>query len=146
MSSDPPPFSPPPVSGVPATGVSADAESASTVPADAVPAGAASTDELPAAPNSPDPLIFDAVILAGGQARRLGGADKPALTVGGIPLAAAVAQAAITAGPNRLILVGPPRPALTATVPAPPGGLRTVREDPPGGGPVPALRAGLAEV
>jgi molybdopterin-guanine dinucleotide biosynthesis protein A len=116
------------------------------MPADVVPASGLPADELSADPVSADAPPFDAVILAGGQARRLGGADKPALTVGGIPLAAAVARAAVTAGAHRVILVGPPRPALTGAVPAPPGGLRTVREDPPGGGPVPALRAGLAEV
>jgi molybdenum cofactor guanylyltransferase len=99
-----------------------------------------------AQPSAAQPPAFDAVILAGGQARRLGGADKPALTVGGVPLAAAVARAAVTAGARRVILVGPPRPALAAELPAPPGGLHTVREDPPGGGPVPALRAGLALV
>jgi molybdopterin-guanine dinucleotide biosynthesis protein A len=47
-----------------------------------------------------------------------------------------VADAA--AGAGRLVVVGPPRPD--------PRGAITVREDPPGAGPVPALRAGLAEV
>ncbi|MEU7000803.1 molybdenum cofactor guanylyltransferase [Nonomuraea sp. NPDC046570] len=78
---------------------------------------------------------YDAIILAGGEARRLGGRDKPGLQVRGKPLvelvAAAVPQAA------RLVVVGPPRNL--------PGAI-TTREDPPGGGPVPALRAGLAEV
>lgn len=78
---------------------------------------------------------YDAIILAGGEARRLGGRDKPGLQVRGKPLvelvAAAVPQAA------RLVVVGPPRHL--------PGAI-TTREDPPGGGPVPALRAGLAEV
>ncbi|GAA1528336.1 NTP transferase domain-containing protein [Actinomadura kijaniata] len=89
---------------------------------------------------TPDPTgppgPFDAVILAGGQARRLGGADKPAAAVGGRPLLAWVAGAA--AGARRLVVVGPPRDAVPDAV--------TVREDPPGAGPVPALRAGLAEV
>ncbi|WP_157431888.1 NTP transferase domain-containing protein, partial [Actinomadura hibisca] len=40
---------------------------------------------------SPD---FDAVVLAGGRARRLGGADKPAALVGGRPLIAWAADAA----------------------------------------------------
>ena len=79
---------------------------------------------------------FDAVVLAGGRARRLGGADKPGARVGGRPLIAWVADAA--AGAGRLVVVGPPRPDLPHAV--------TVREDPPGSGPVPALRAGLAEV
>ncbi|WP_325050250.1 DUF6457 domain-containing protein [Actinomadura craniellae] len=79
---------------------------------------------------------FDAVLLAGGRARRLGGADKPGVTVGGRSLIARVAAAA--AGAGRLVVVGPARPELPHAV--------TVREDPPGAGPVPALRAGLAEV
>ncbi|MFC4062090.1 molybdenum cofactor guanylyltransferase, partial [Planomonospora corallina] len=41
-------------------------------------------------------------------------------------------------GAGRLVVVGPERPGLDRAV------FRT--EDPPGGGPVPALRAGLAEV
>lgn len=64
------------------------------------------------------------------------GADKPDLPVGGRPLVAWTAAA--VAGADRLILVGPGRAALPHAV--------TVREDPPGGGPVPALRVGLARV
>ncbi|MBX6384467.1 MAG: nucleotidyltransferase family protein [Microbispora sp.] len=78
---------------------------------------------------------YDAVILAGGRAERLGGADKPGAVVGGLPLVARVAEAVRDA--RAVIVVGPPREM--------PGVLFT-REDPPGGGPVPALRAGLAEV
>jgi|SRR5437868_2527412 len=81
-------------------------------------------------------MSFDAVVLAGGRARRLGGPDKPAVPVGGRPLIEWVAAAA--GGASRLIVVGPPRDIL-------PGAVH-VQEDPPGGGPVPALRAGLAEV
>ncbi|MFC5749688.1 molybdenum cofactor guanylyltransferase [Actinomadura rugatobispora] len=79
---------------------------------------------------------FDAVVLAGGRARRLGGSDKPGTPVGGRPLIGWVAGAA--AGAGRLVVVGPPRPGLPDAV--------VVREDPPGSGPVPALRAGLPEV
>ncbi|MEW9529675.1 molybdenum cofactor guanylyltransferase [Microbispora sp. NPDC049125] len=80
---------------------------------------------------------YDAVILAGGRAERLGGADKPGALVGGRPLVERVAAAVPDAG--ELVVVGPPRPmaAFSAVF---------TREDPPGGGPVPALRAGLAEV
>ncbi|TDC56315.1 molybdenum cofactor guanylyltransferase [Actinomadura sp. KC345] len=78
---------------------------------------------------------FDAVVLAGGRARRFG-ADKPAAPVGGRALIEWAAAAA--SGASRLIVVGPPRDVLPGAV--------LVREDPPGGGPVPALRAGLAEV
>ncbi|WP_026405995.1 molybdenum cofactor guanylyltransferase [Actinomadura rifamycini] len=79
---------------------------------------------------------WDAVILAGGRARRFGGADKPAARVGGRALLEHVAAAA--SGAARVVVVGPPRDLAAAAV--------RVREDPPGGGPVPALRAGLPEV
>ncbi|MFJ2032592.1 molybdenum cofactor guanylyltransferase [Streptosporangium sp. NPDC087985] len=79
---------------------------------------------------------YDACILAGGLARRLGGLDKPGLRVAGRPLIESVAAAVPDAG--KLIVVGAHRPGLPRAV--------FVREDPPGGGPVPALRAGLAEV
>lgn len=79
---------------------------------------------------------YDAVVLAGGSARRLGGADKPGALVRGRTLIGWVAAAAGDAA--RLIVVGPARPELPQAV--------VVREDPPGSGPVPALRAGLAEV
>lgn len=83
-----------------------------------------------------EPEPYDAVVLAGGGARRLNGADKPGLMVGGRSLVAWVGAAAADAG--RLVLVGPGRPELPRAI--------LVREDPPGGGPVPALRAGLARV
>jgi molybdenum cofactor guanylyltransferase len=89
---------------------------------------------------------FDAVILAGGRAARLGGVDKPGLVVGSQTMAAAVTSAAAAAGARRAILVGPERPDLGQIAAALPGGLAVVREDPPGAGPVPALRAGLPEV
>ncbi|MEO5874147.1 MAG: NTP transferase domain-containing protein [Streptosporangiaceae bacterium] len=78
----------------------------------------------------------DAVILAGGEARRFGGADKPGALVGGRSLIARVASAVPDA--TRLIVVGPVRTDLPTAL--------FVREDPPGGGPIPALRAGLAQV
>ncbi|MFD0904290.1 molybdenum cofactor guanylyltransferase [Actinomadura sediminis] len=79
---------------------------------------------------------WDAVILAGGRARRFGGADKPAARVGGRALLEHVAAAA--SGAARLVVVGPARDVAVDAV--------RVREDPPGAGPVPALRAGLPEV
>ncbi|HEX4818402.1 MAG TPA: NTP transferase domain-containing protein [Nonomuraea sp.] len=78
---------------------------------------------------------FDAMILAGGEARRLGGRDKPGLTVGARSLVEHVV-AAVT-GARRTIVVGPERP-----IP----GVLFAREDPPRGGPVPALAAGLDHV
>lgn len=78
---------------------------------------------------------FDAVLLAGGRARRFG-ADKPAASAGGRTLIEWTAAAVVDA--SRLIVVGPRRDVLPGAV--------VVREDPPGAGPVPALRTGLAEV
>ncbi|MEU8269162.1 NTP transferase domain-containing protein [Sphaerisporangium sp. NPDC049002] len=76
------------------------------------------------------------MVLAGGGARRLGGEDKPGVSVGGLTLIERVAAAVPDA--VRLVVVGPERPGLA--------GAEFVREDPPGGGPVPALRTGLARV
>jgi molybdenum cofactor guanylyltransferase len=76
---------------------------------------------------------YDALVLAGGAGRRLAGADKPSLVVGGQRLLDRVLAA--VAGAERTIVVGPPR-----------HGVATVSEEPPGAGPVPALRRGLAEV
>jgi molybdopterin-guanine dinucleotide biosynthesis protein A len=77
-----------------------------------------------------------AVVLAGGKAARLGGQAKPQLVVGDRPMLATVLDA--VAGAERRVVVGPPQ--------AVPSGVVLVRERPPGGGPVAALRAGLAEV
>jgi molybdopterin-guanine dinucleotide biosynthesis protein A len=93
------------------------------------------------APAGREPPEFDAVILAGGRGARLGGADKPGLVVGAATMAATVAAAAVAAGARRVILVGPDRPDVAAVT----GRLVMAREDPPGAGPVPALRAGLAQ-
>ncbi len=89
---------------------------------------------------------FDAVILAGGRAQRLGGTDKPGLIVGGRTLAEAAVRA--VAGAAAVIVVGPQRGYLgqTAQTAAQSPPLRFVLEDPPGGGPVAALRRGLTEV
>ncbi|MCV2490510.1 NTP transferase domain-containing protein [Geodermatophilus sp. YIM 151500] len=85
-------------------------------------------------PQQPPP--YTAVVLAGGRAARLGGQAKPQLVVGGRTMLAAVLDAVADAAER--VVVGPPQPV--------PGGVRVVREQPPGGGPVPALRAGLAGV
>ncbi len=79
---------------------------------------------------------YDAVVLAGGRAARLGGQAKPQLVVGAGTILDAVLAAVPDAG--RRVVVGPPQ--------AVPAGVRLVREQPPGGGPVAALHAGLAEV
>ena len=84
-----------------------------------------------------DPLPpYTAVVLAGGKAARLGGQAKPQLLVGGRSILAAVLEA--VAGAERRIVVGPPQ--LVAT------NVLLVRERPPGGGPVAAVRAGLVDV
>ena len=79
---------------------------------------------------------YDAVVLAGGSARRLGGLDKPGLDVAGRTLLDRVLAA--VEGAARLVVVGPRRTTSADVV--------WCREDPPGGGPVAALAAGLAEV
>ncbi|MGC4814012.1 molybdenum cofactor guanylyltransferase [Micromonospora sp. DT228] len=77
---------------------------------------------------------YAAVVLAGGAARRMGGVDKPGLSVGGRPMRDRVLAAVGDATPR--VLVG-----AADSVPA---GVLVVREDPPGGGPVAAAAAGLA--
>lgn len=75
----------------------------------------------------------DAVILAGGRARRLGGIVKPLVEVGGRSLLERALDAAARA--DRIAVVG--------AVPVPPGVISTV-EDPPFSGPAAGLAAGLA--
>jgi molybdenum cofactor guanylyltransferase len=95
-----------------------------------------------------------AVVLAGGRAARLGGADKPGLVVGGRTLVAAVVAAAAGAGAGHVVVVGPARSGLGSGSGARSGSgagppscrVEFVREEPPGAGPVAALRRGLAEV
>ena len=86
-----------------------------------------------------------ALLLAGGRARRLGGADKPAIAIAGRPMVTAVAAAAAGAGARQLVVVGPPRPGLAADLAAQGYAVAVefTAEQPPGAGPVPALRAGL---
>ncbi|SEE89707.1 NTP transferase domain-containing protein [Streptomyces sp. Ag109_O5-10] len=79
---------------------------------------------------------YDAIVLAGGAARRLGGADKPAVRVGGRPLLDRVLAAC--AGARRTVVVAAPRPTSRA--------VHWTREEPPGGGPVAALDAGLRHI
>ena len=79
---------------------------------------------------------YTAVVLAGGRAVRLGGRAKPQLEVGGRAMLATVLDAVADAADR--IVVGPRQPV--------PDDVLLVREEPPGGGPVAALRTGLAEV
>ncbi|UUU41110.1 molybdenum cofactor guanylyltransferase [Streptomyces sp. NBC_00162] len=78
-------------------------------------------------------MSYDAIVLAGGAAQRLGGADKPALSVGGRPLLDRVLDACTDA--RTTIVVGGRRPTARP--------VHWTLEDPPGGGPVAALDAGL---
>jgi molybdopterin-guanine dinucleotide biosynthesis protein A len=80
--------------------------------------------------------VFDALVLAGGSARRLGGVDKAALVVGQQTLLDRVLAACTDAA--RTVVVGPRRRTSRPVI--------WCREEPPGGGPVPALRAGLDHV
>ncbi len=77
--------------------------------------------------------IGAAIVLSGGAGSRLGGVDKSALIVGGIPMLDRVAEA-VEGIP--LVLVGPRRwlawPAIST------------REYPPGGGPAAGVAAGVA--
>lgn len=75
----------------------------------------------------------DAVVLAGGRGTRLGGVDKAALVIGGRSLLRRALEAVSTA--RGVVVVG------EVTVPA---GVRRVVEEPPGGGPVAGIEAGLA--
>ncbi|OLT40154.1 hypothetical protein BJF86_04910 [Serinicoccus sp. CNJ-927] len=77
---------------------------------------------------------MDLLVLAGGRGTRLGGRDKAALEVGGRSLLARVLDAQPLLG-GRVVVVG--------DTPVPAGVLRTV-EEPPDGGPVAGIAAGLA--
>ncbi|MFF8591764.1 NTP transferase domain-containing protein [Streptomyces sp. NPDC015220] len=72
-------------------------------------------------------------MLAGGAARRLGGADKPGVRVGGRALLDRVLAACADA--RTTVVVADPRPTARP--------VRWAREEPPGGGPLAALDAGL---
>ncbi|MFI0238385.1 DUF6457 domain-containing protein [Streptomyces sp. NPDC016845] len=76
---------------------------------------------------------YDAVVLAGGAARRLGGADKPGVRVGGRALLDRVLAAC--AGARSTVVVAEPRPTARP--------VRWTREEPAGSGPLAALDAGL---
>ena len=75
------------------------------------------------------------VVLAGGAGRRLGGVDKAAVVVGDASMLDRVLAAARPVA-DSLVVVGPSRATSVA-------GVRFVVEAAPGGGPVPAVAAGL---
>lgn len=76
---------------------------------------------------------YDAVVLAGGRGRRLGGADKPMVSVGGMSLLDRAIEACVGAG--RTIVVGPHRATAHQ--------VHHVREGPSHAGPLAALAAGM---
>lgn len=81
-------------------------------------------------------MHFDAIILAGGAGKRLGGVDKGALSIDGRTLLDRVIDA--VSGARRVVVVGePPTTAGDARI-------TVVRERPAGGGPAAAIGAGVA--
>lgn len=82
------------------------------------------------------PGPYDAVVLTGGRASRLGGVHKPGLLVGDRTLGARVLDAVRDA--DRVVVVGPAVPGAAVDL--------VTREEPPGGGPVAALAAGVRAV
>ncbi|MGN7861797.1 molybdenum cofactor guanylyltransferase [Microbacterium sp. 22303] len=95
------------------------------------------------APGS-DSTPLGAVVLVGGRARRMGGAAKHLLELGGSTPWDRTLAALAAHGISPIIAVGPApadgRPADAAAVPV----VTWVREDPPFGGPVAALAAALS--
>lgn len=79
-------------------------------------------------------MTFDAIILAGGRSRRLGGAAKADFVLDGVTLLERVCVAVGEA--QRIVIVG--------AVEDPPFGTEVVLEDPPFGGPAAGIGAGLA--
>jgi molybdenum cofactor guanylyltransferase len=79
---------------------------------------------------------YDALVLAGGRSRRMGGGDKTRLPVDGASLLDRV-LGALPAG-SRVVVVGDERPTSRP--------VTWVREDPPHTGPAAAVAAGLPRV
>lgn len=91
-------------------------------------------------------VVYDAVVLAGGRAARLDGTSKAGLVVDGTRLLDRALAASARA--RRVVVVGPPELAGAIPVPDPASGYAgpapgLTREDPPFGGPVAGLAAGL---
>jgi molybdopterin-guanine dinucleotide biosynthesis protein A len=76
---------------------------------------------------------YDAIILAGGRARRFGGVDKVLIEIGGRTLIESAVAA--TRRARSTVVVGPERPGVV--------GVAWLLEDPPQSGPAHALWAGL---
>lgn len=80
-------------------------------------------------------MTTSAIVLAGGKARRLGGASKPDLIVGDDTLLDLALAACEVAHAAPVVVVGPDSLARD--------GVLITREDPPGGGPAAGIAAGL---
>ena len=89
---------------------------------------------------SPPGLTIDLIVLAGGRGSRLGGALKPAVEVAGRTLLSRVLDARPVA--RHAVIVGPPA-ARPAADDQPSDALIWALEDPPFGGPVAGIAAGL---
>jgi molybdopterin-guanine dinucleotide biosynthesis protein A len=76
---------------------------------------------------------FGAVVLTGGSAARMGGADKAGLVLGAATLLERALAA--TAGAAEVVVVGEPAPTSRR--------VTWTRENPPGGGPAAGLLAGI---
>lgn len=100
-----------------------------------------------------------AILLAGGRASRMGGVDKPGLSIDGVSLRDRAITAVRAVGADPITVVGPPpaqpgsaqpgsaRPGPTQAAPAQPDSaqaVRWLREDPPFTGPAAAIVAALA--
>lgn len=81
---------------------------------------------------------YAAIVLAGGAGRRLGRVDKATITIGDRTLLDRALEAVAEASCR--VVVGPNRPGNL------PSGVIRTQEQPPGGGPVAAIEAGLAHV
>lgn len=85
-----------------------------------------------------------AIVLCGGQSRRFGGADKTRAVLGGTSLLDRLLDGLPTDWP--VVCVGPERPLDPEPWRTPARAVQWTREDPPGGGPVAGIDAGLARV
>jgi len=83
--------------------------------------------------------IHDAIILAGGTGARLGGVDKARLEVAGLSLLERMLSA--VTGASQIVIVAPPESVADMALPS---NVRVTMEDPPGGGPVAGMVAGMA--
>lgn len=80
--------------------------------------------------------MYAAIVLAGGEGRRMGGAMKPLLRINDRTIISRVLEAVGDA--DRIVVVGPPELASEL-----PRDAVLTREDPPGGGPAIAAAAGF---